>query len=65
MSLESIRCGKCAALLFKAAAKALSGRLEIKCRRCGHLNILRPEEPDTAPDDARIRFTASSAPRGR
>ena len=45
MSLRAVRCGKCAALLLKARPRAIADIIEIKCRRCGHLNILRPEEP--------------------
>ncbi|QCM10920.1 Com family DNA-binding transcriptional regulator [Agrobacterium tumefaciens] len=43
--MENIRCGNCAALLFKAAPKAIAGDIQIKCRRCGSLNHLRPVEP--------------------
>lgn len=43
--METIRCGGCAALLFKASPRALAGRIEIKCRRCGRINHLRPIEP--------------------
>lgn len=43
--MESIRCGKCRALLLKAANDAIKGIVEIKCRRCGTLNSLRPPEP--------------------
>ncbi|WP_102866719.1 Com family DNA-binding transcriptional regulator [Pseudovibrio exalbescens] len=43
--MESIRCQKCSALLFKTEHKALNGRIEIKCRRCGTFNDLRPDEP--------------------
>ena len=34
-NVESIRCGQCGALLFRASPEALRGPLEIKCRRCG------------------------------
>ena len=44
-SVEEIRCGSCRALLFKAGAAAVQGPLEIKCRRCGTLNNLRPTRP--------------------
>lgn len=30
---------------LKAAPGALQGALEIKCRRCGGINLLRPREP--------------------
>jgi phage FluMu protein Com len=43
-SREGIRCS-CGALLFRAAGGALRGAVEIKCRRCGTLNSLRPIEP--------------------
>ncbi|WP_405048077.1 Com family DNA-binding transcriptional regulator [Flexibacterium corallicola] len=43
--MESTRCGKCNALLFKSEQGAISGKVEIKCRRCGTLNQLRPIEP--------------------
>ncbi|OYW52655.1 MAG: hypothetical protein B7Z30_15500 [Rhizobiales bacterium 12-68-15] len=42
--MENIRC-RCGALLFRAAPGALRGQVEIKCRRCGTLNALRPIEP--------------------
>lgn len=43
---ESVRCGKCRALLFKAAPGAIRGLIEIKCRRCRELIQLRPLEPE-------------------
>ncbi|WP_196220503.1 Com family DNA-binding transcriptional regulator [Roseibium denhamense] len=33
------------ALLFKAGQGAISNDIQIKCRRCGTLNHLRPSEP--------------------
>ena len=39
--MESIRCGQCAALLFRVSSEALRGPLETKCRRCGMINHLR------------------------
>ncbi|WP_208980372.1 Com family DNA-binding transcriptional regulator [Stappia indica] len=30
---------------MKAAARAISGTIEIKCPRCGTINALRPTEP--------------------
>jgi phage FluMu protein Com len=39
---EAFRCGACNALLFKAEKTALAGVVEIKCRRCGQFNQLRP-----------------------
>ncbi|WP_096173038.1 Com family DNA-binding transcriptional regulator [Cohaesibacter sp. ES.047] len=45
--MESIRCSACQALLFKTEEKAISGRIEIKCRRCRTINHLRPAEPET------------------
>ncbi|WP_425353815.1 Com family DNA-binding transcriptional regulator [Ancylobacter gelatini] len=44
--MKDIRC-RCGALLFRADAGALKGAVEIKCRRCGTLNSLRPIEPTT------------------
>lgn len=44
--MESIRCNACNALLFKTEPNAVAGRIEIKCRRCGHYNDLRPSEPE-------------------
>ncbi|MBO9500774.1 Com family DNA-binding transcriptional regulator [Brevundimonas sp. A19_0] len=44
-SHEVVRCASCAALLFKAEPGALAGQLEIKCRRCSALNVLRPSSP--------------------
>ncbi|MCW5711256.1 Com family DNA-binding transcriptional regulator [Shinella sp.] len=46
--MQNIRCGSCRALLFRARHAAISNDIEIKCRRCGTLNHLRPIEP--APD---------------
>ncbi|WP_082640634.1 Com family DNA-binding transcriptional regulator [Aureimonas sp. D3] len=43
--MENIRCGHCRALLFKAGPGAVAAAIEIKCRRCGTLNHLRPQEP--------------------
>ena len=43
--LEAVRCASCAALLFKVEAGAMRGRIEIKCRRCSALNVLRPTSP--------------------
>ena len=41
--MEPVRCGRCRALLFRA--ESLGGVIEIKCRRCGTINHLRPSEP--------------------
>ncbi|WP_156616692.1 Com family DNA-binding transcriptional regulator [Agrobacterium vitis] len=46
--MENIHCGSCRALLFKAERGAIAKAIEIKCRRCGSFNHLRPAEP--APD---------------
>ncbi|WP_150497768.1 Com family DNA-binding transcriptional regulator [Roseibium aquae] len=43
--MQEIRCGRCHALLFKAGQGAIAGAIQIKCRRCGTLNWLRPVEP--------------------
>ncbi|MBB99202.1 MAG: Com family DNA-binding transcriptional regulator [Rhodobacteraceae bacterium] len=43
--MESIRCASCRRLLMRAAARAISGIIEIKCSRCGTINSLRPAEP--------------------
>ncbi|OYW33260.1 MAG: hypothetical protein B7Z41_05915 [Rhizobiales bacterium 12-66-7] len=43
--MENIRCGRCSALLFRAAPAAIRDTIEIKCRRCGTVNSLRPIEP--------------------
>ncbi|WP_367618326.1 MULTISPECIES: Com family DNA-binding transcriptional regulator [Rhodoplanes] len=45
LSVETIRCAHCRALLFRATAGAIAGPVEIKCRRCGTFNVLRPSEP--------------------
>ncbi|MBS7538349.1 Com family DNA-binding transcriptional regulator [Ancylobacter lacus] len=42
--MEEIRCG-CGALLLRAGRGSIAGRVEIKCRRCGAINHLRPTEP--------------------
>ncbi|WP_418068519.1 Com family DNA-binding transcriptional regulator [Rhizobium laguerreae] len=43
--MVNIRCGSCSALLFKAGQGAIANLIEIKCRRCGTINHLRPIEP--------------------
>lgn len=43
---ESIRCASCNALLFKAEVNAIAGAIEIKCRRCGTVNTMRPMSPN-------------------
>ncbi|MCJ8026994.1 Com family DNA-binding transcriptional regulator [Shinella yambaruensis] len=43
--MRNVRCGSCRALLFRAGHHAIAGVIEIKCRRCGTLNHLRPHEP--------------------
>lgn len=43
--MENIRCGSCSALLFRAGRGAIANDIEIKCRRCGTINHLRPAEP--------------------
>ncbi|MEM8541900.1 MAG: Com family DNA-binding transcriptional regulator [Pseudomonadota bacterium] len=45
LPLENIRCASCRALLFKARQGAIANDIEIKCRRCGTINCLRPIEP--------------------
>lgn len=44
---ETVRCASCSALLFKSEPGALAGVVEIKCRRCSALNVLRPSSPNT------------------
>ncbi|WP_081433967.1 Com family DNA-binding transcriptional regulator [Azorhizobium caulinodans] len=64
--MENIRCGTCRALLFRAGRNAISGVIEIKCRRCGTLNALRPQEPTPErperphPGDASCSSTAKT-----
>ncbi|WP_376751988.1 Com family DNA-binding transcriptional regulator [Brevundimonas nasdae] len=43
---ETVRCASCSALMFKSEPGALSGVVEIKCRRCSALNVLRPSSPN-------------------
>ncbi|MDH5752534.1 MAG: Com family DNA-binding transcriptional regulator [Deltaproteobacteria bacterium] len=43
--MQDYKCGSCRALLFKATPATIQGLLEIKCRRCGTINHLRPTEP--------------------
>ncbi|PZU62241.1 MAG: hypothetical protein DI552_00635 [Brevundimonas sp.] len=45
-SREPVRCASCSALLFKSEPGALAGVVEIKCRRCSALNVLRPSSPN-------------------
>ncbi|MBS7538230.1 Com family DNA-binding transcriptional regulator, partial [Ancylobacter lacus] len=42
--MEDVRCG-CGALLLRAGRGAIRGSVQIKCRRCGAINHLRPTEP--------------------
>ncbi|MBY0393957.1 MAG: Com family DNA-binding transcriptional regulator [Novosphingobium sp.] len=49
---ESIRCGACNALLFRADIGALAGAIEIKCRRCRQINHLRPMSPSPSANRA-------------
>ncbi|MFI8682328.1 Com family DNA-binding transcriptional regulator [Brevundimonas diminuta] len=51
-SREAVRCASCAALLFKAQPGAIAGVVEIKCRRCSALNLLRPSSPQPIADRA-------------
>ncbi|WP_394078432.1 Com family DNA-binding transcriptional regulator [Roseixanthobacter finlandensis] len=51
--MENVRCGKCSALLFRAGAGAIQGPIEIKCRRCGTVNFLRPVEPTSERQERR------------
>ncbi|WP_084594708.1 Com family DNA-binding transcriptional regulator [Hoeflea phototrophica] len=53
--MKDIRCGKCSALLFRAGQNATLGDIEIKCRRCGTINHLRPAEPATERQERRSR----------
>ncbi|WP_201514161.1 MULTISPECIES: Com family DNA-binding transcriptional regulator [unclassified Sphingobium] len=48
----SICCASCSALLFKAEPAAIAGIIEIKCRRCGTFNCLRPASPNPTADRA-------------
>lgn len=43
--LETVKCAACRALLFKAEPGAIAATVEIKCRRCGAYNNLRPASP--------------------
>ncbi|MEM1284967.1 MAG: Com family DNA-binding transcriptional regulator [Pseudomonadota bacterium] len=45
--MKDYRCGRCRALLFRGSSKTIGDVLEIKCRRCSAMNILRPAEPET------------------
>lgn len=51
----AVRCANCRALLFKAEDGAIAGTIEIKCRRCGAFNFMRPPSPSP---------TANGAARG-
>ena len=47
---ESVRCGSCGRILFKAKPLALVEGIELKCPRCKSINhfTLRPSEPSLA-----------------
>ncbi|MBK5960935.1 hypothetical protein CCR97_22410 [Rhodoplanes elegans] len=65
MSVETIRCARCRALLFRATAGAIAGPVEIKCRRCGTFNVLRPSEPSRErPERRDPRSPAHGPPQG-
>ncbi|MFK3690427.1 Com family DNA-binding transcriptional regulator [Agrobacterium tumefaciens] len=53
--MQNIRCGTCSALLFRAGQGAISNDIEIKCRRCGTINHLRPTEPLTDRQERRSK----------
>ncbi|MBU6447329.1 Com family DNA-binding transcriptional regulator [Patescibacteria group bacterium] len=44
MSLREYRCVKCNKLLFKAYLSGNDTRLEVKCRRCGQMDIFFGEQ---------------------
>ncbi|MBJ7443759.1 MAG: Com family DNA-binding transcriptional regulator [Sphingobium sp.] len=48
----SNKCASCRALLFKSEPGAIAGVIEIKCRRCGAFNCLRPVSPYPIADRA-------------
>ncbi|MCI9864870.1 Com family DNA-binding transcriptional regulator [Rhizobium skierniewicense] len=56
--MENIRCGSCSALLFRAGQGAIANDIEIKCRRCGTINHLRPTEPLTDRQERQPRMTS-------
>src|SRR5450830_506186 len=69
---KEVRCGHCS----KKLAVAIFVRLDIKCPRCGTLNVLRAESPsperhrasstpETKDDDARARFERNEERRRR
>lgn len=56
LNVESIRCGSCSALLFRAGNNAIKGVIEIKCRRCGTINSIKPiEVKDLIAPDIRLK----------
>lgn len=52
--METVRCGKCSKLF----AKADFIQIEIKCPRCGTLNLVRAESPKPERPGASIRKEA-------
>ncbi|WP_083850309.1 Com family DNA-binding transcriptional regulator [Rhodovulum sp. PH10] len=64
MSVEFVRCASCRALLFRADAGAIAGIVEIKCRRCGTFNVLRPTEPSCERRERQTSGEASCISRG-
>ncbi|PJC11814.1 MAG: Com family DNA-binding transcriptional regulator [Comamonadaceae bacterium CG_4_9_14_0_8_um_filter_60_18] len=52
--MEIIRCGSCNRLLAKADFR----QIEIKCPRCGTLNLVRAESPKPERPGASIRKEA-------
>jgi len=53
LMLKPEHCGSCRALLFKAADGAIAGAIQIKCRRCGAYNSLRPSSPQPTATERR------------
>ncbi|MDO8776621.1 MAG: Com family DNA-binding transcriptional regulator [Burkholderiaceae bacterium] len=60
--METVRCGKCQRKL----AEAQYTRLEIKCTRCGTLNVLRASAADhSSPSPTPERPRAPSKTKGK
>ncbi|MBS7586389.1 Com family DNA-binding transcriptional regulator [Ancylobacter defluvii] len=56
--MRDVKCG-CGRLLFRA--EPIRQRIDIKCRRCGVVNSLRPIEPEPERPERHVQGDATCA----